>query len=91
MLQAVDERLSIWGWETGTGTRFAVVIDAWGKSGNKGARGLSDGDLRGVSRQLVSSWREWGVRNTDTWVALGFQGAANGVYTAVAESVLCAG
>ena len=49
MLQAVDERLSIWGWETGTGTRFAVVVDAWGKGGNRGARGLVDGDLRGVS------------------------------------------
>lgn len=50
MLQAVDERLSIWGWETGTGTRFAVVVDAWGKDGNKGLRGVSDGDLRGVGR-----------------------------------------
>ena len=49
MLQAVDERLSIWGWETGTGTRFAVVVDAWGKGGNKGSKGVSDGDLRGVS------------------------------------------
>lgn len=55
MLQAVDERLSIWGWETGTGARFAVVVDAWGRGeevGNgerNGRRGvLGDGDLRGV-------------------------------------------
>lgn len=54
MLQAVDERLSIWGWETGTGTRFAVVVDAWGNCGNKGARGLLDGDLKGVSCYLLS-------------------------------------
>lgn len=54
MLQMVDERLSIWGWETGTGTRFAIVVDAWGKGGNKGSRGLSDGDLRGVSRYSFS-------------------------------------
>ncbi|KAK4690354.1 hypothetical protein P7C71_g6417, partial [Lecanoromycetidae sp. Uapishka_2] len=33
MLQAVDERLSIWGWETGTGTRFAIIVDAWGRNG----------------------------------------------------------
>ncbi|KAL8938315.1 MAG: hypothetical protein Q9211_003266 [Gyalolechia sp. 1 TL-2023] len=33
MLQAVDERLSIWGWETGTGTKFAIVVDMWGKEG----------------------------------------------------------
>lgn len=52
MLQAIDERLSIWGWETGTGTRFAIVADAWGRGGNKGSRGLSDGDLRGVSRYV---------------------------------------
>jgi len=55
MLQAVDERLSIWGWETGTGARFAVVVDAWGRGGEvgtgerNGRRGvLGDGDLRGV-------------------------------------------
>lgn len=52
LLQTVDERLSIWGWETGTGTRFAVVVDAWGKGGTKGVRGVSDGDLRGVSCYL---------------------------------------
>ncbi|KAL2050172.1 hypothetical protein ABVK25_009533 [Lepraria finkii] len=33
LLQAIDDRLSIWGWETGTGTRFAVVVDAWGQNG----------------------------------------------------------
>ncbi|KAL8683607.1 MAG: hypothetical protein Q9186_000379 [Xanthomendoza sp. 1 TL-2023] len=33
MLQAVDERLSIWGWETGTGVKFAVVVDMWGNEG----------------------------------------------------------
>ena len=54
MLQAVDERLSIWGWETGTGTRFAIVVDAWGKGGNRGAKGMGDGDLRGVSCSPLS-------------------------------------
>ncbi|KAL8822027.1 MAG: hypothetical protein Q9223_000018 [Gallowayella weberi] len=33
MLQVVDERLSIWGSETGTGVKFAVVVDMWGKEG----------------------------------------------------------
>ena len=59
MLQAIDERLSIWGWETGTGTRFAVVVDAWGKSGIKGARGLLDGDLKGVSCWLLCLKGVW--------------------------------
>ncbi|KAL9131522.1 MAG: hypothetical protein Q9175_006746 [Cornicularia normoerica] len=56
MLQAVDERLSIWGWETGTGTRFAVVVDAWGNCGNKGARGLLDGDLKGALKALQTAY-----------------------------------
>lgn len=59
MLQAIDERLSIWGWETGTGTRFAVVVDAWGRGGNRGLRGVSDGDLRGVSCYPLSLLKEW--------------------------------
>ena len=57
MLQAVDERLSIWGWETGTGTRFAIVVDAWGRNGERGSgsetsgsrRAVADGDVKGVS------------------------------------------
>ncbi|CAD6570831.1 MAG: hypothetical protein ASARMPREDX12_003953 [Alectoria sarmentosa] len=56
MLQAVDERLSIWGWETGTGTRFAIVVDAWGKGGNRGAKGMGDGDLRGAFKALQTAY-----------------------------------
>lgn len=54
LLQIIDERLSIWGWETGTGARFAIVIDAWGGDGVEGrgakggGKGLADGDVRGV-------------------------------------------
>lgn len=56
LLQIIDERLSIWGWETGTGTRFAIVVDARGGDGVEGAgrgvksggRLLADGDVRGV-------------------------------------------
>lgn len=36
-------------------------------------------------------WAMWGAKNADGWGVLGFQGAADGVYTAVAESVLRAG
>ena len=61
MLQAVDERLSIWGWQTGTGTRFAIVIDAWGRSGERGSgsettgsrRAVADGDVKGVSSEAT--------------------------------------
>lgn len=46
----MDERLSVWGWETGTGTRFAVVLDVWGREGTGGeGRGVGEGELRGVS------------------------------------------
>lgn len=48
----IDERLSIWGWETGTGARFAIVADAWGRSGEAGGgkqnKGVGEGDVKGV-------------------------------------------
>ena len=93
MLQAIDERLSIWGWETGTGTRFAVVVDAWGKGGNKGSRGISDGDLRGVSCCPLVTYGKGlsGDGNADLRGIQGFQGATNSLHTAVTEPVLCAG
>lgn len=49
----MDERLSVWGWETGTGTRFAVVVDVWGREGTGGERGVGEGDVRGVSVPFV--------------------------------------
>ena len=58
LLHAVDERLSVWGWETGTGTRFAIVLDVWGREGVEGGRGVGEGELRGVSCSffLVLLW-----------------------------------
>ena len=63
MLQAIDERLSIWGWQTGTGTKLAVIVDAWGKCGVRGVsggegstariKGVGDGDVKTVSVLLV--------------------------------------
>lgn len=54
-LQHVDERLSIYGWETGTGARFAIIVDAWGKDGRShepgrevSQRALKDGDVKSV-------------------------------------------
>ena len=58
MLQAIDDKLSIWGWQTGTGTKFAVIVNAQGKVGGKSSmvdsgtrvsKGVGDGDLRVVS------------------------------------------
>ena len=67
MLQAIDERLSIWGWQTGTGARFAIIVDTWGKEGKpvverKGTgegregkltagRGIQDADVKPVSEK----------------------------------------
>ena len=57
-LQHVDERLNIYGWETGTGARFAIITDAWGKegryeSGREGPqRVLKDGDVKSVGLEL---------------------------------------
>ena len=63
-LQNVDQRLSIWGWETGTGARFAIVIDIWGKEGKPNASGremlqigVKDADLRPVGSIPFNRWR----------------------------------
>ncbi|KAL9034485.1 MAG: hypothetical protein Q9214_007022, partial [Letrouitia sp. 1 TL-2023] len=57
MLQAVDERLSIWGWETGTGTRFAIVLDMWGKDGRPGTgHGVKDGELKPAFKALQTAY-----------------------------------
>lgn len=50
LLQAVDERLSYWGWETGTGIRFCIVVDMFGKDGIAEGQvmGLRDGELKPV-------------------------------------------
>ncbi|KAG8528120.1 uncharacterized protein KY384_007036 [Bacidia gigantensis] len=58
MLQAIDERLSIWGWQTGTGVRFAIIIDTWGKEGKpvikrKGTNDSKDG--KGVAGRVVQN------------------------------------
>ena len=51
LLNAVDERLSVWGWETGTGTRFAIVLDMWGREGVEGTGlGVREGELKPVGR-----------------------------------------
>lgn len=56
MLQAVDERLSIWGWETGTGTKFAIVVDMWGKDGRPGTGlGVKGEDVKPVNH-LYAPW-----------------------------------
>ena len=44
LLQVVDERLNIWGWQTGTGVRFAIIVDSWGKEGRFVAERKTTGD-----------------------------------------------
>ncbi|KAL8669718.1 MAG: hypothetical protein Q9168_005702 [Polycauliona sp. 1 TL-2023] len=57
MLQAIDERLSIWGWQTGTGTRFAVIVDMWGKQGRPSTgSGTKGEDLKPVFKALQTAY-----------------------------------
>ena len=100
MLQAIDERLSIWGWQTGTGARFAVVVDAWGKEGLRGGeaaargggmkgsgRGVGDSDVRAV-RSLMRLFTQ---RKMADKTSTGIQGIADRIYTAVAKPFLRTG
>jgi trafficking protein particle complex subunit 2 len=59
LLHAVDERLSVWGWETGTGTRFAIVLDMYGRStveGEASGIGVKEGELRPAFRALQTAY-----------------------------------
>ncbi|KAI4107731.1 MAG: hypothetical protein L6R37_001416 [Teloschistes peruensis] len=60
MLQIVDERLSVWGWQTGTGIKFAVVVDMWGKEGRRpsssGGGGVKGEDLRPAFKALQTAY-----------------------------------
>lgn len=62
LLQAVDERLAMYGWLTNTGVKFVVVVDMEGRAANpldvksSVAVGLRDADLkpvRGSDARLV--------------------------------------
>ncbi|KAI9811580.1 MAG: hypothetical protein M1827_005329 [Pycnora praestabilis] len=64
LLQAVDERLAMYGWLTNTGVKLVVVIDMAGRpagedgAGGKGmaAVGLRDADLKPVSGFSRLEW-----------------------------------
>jgi hypothetical protein len=55
LLQAVDERLAMYGWLTNTGVKFVIVVDMEGKAAaaqdgkSSTAIGLRDADLKPVS------------------------------------------
>ncbi|KAL8779528.1 MAG: hypothetical protein Q9213_006897 [Squamulea squamosa] len=57
MLQAIDERLSIWGWQTSTGTKFAAVVDMWGKEGRPSTGvGIKGEDVKPVFKALQTAY-----------------------------------
>jgi len=65
LLKHVDERLSIWGWETGTGVRIAVVVDRYGKNGigdsrggqgRMGGRGVEGADMKPAFKALQTAY-----------------------------------
>lgn len=63
LLQAVDERLAMYGWLTNTGVKFVIVVDMEGRPSaanekSNAAVGLRDADLKPVrvtrARSLIS-------------------------------------
>lgn len=59
LLQAVDERLAMYGWLTNTGVKIVVVVDMEGRPAtaldSKAAVGLRDADLKPVSLDSSSN------------------------------------
>ncbi|OAG07571.1 Sedlin [Paraphaeosphaeria sporulosa] len=62
LLQAVDERLAMYGWLTNTGVKFVVVVDMEGRPANpldaksSAAVGLRDADLKPAFRALQTAY-----------------------------------
>ncbi|KAI9734815.1 MAG: hypothetical protein M1834_001893 [Cirrosporium novae-zelandiae] len=64
LLQAIDERLAMYGWLTNTGVKFMIIVDmagkparaegAWGK--NAPVQGLRDADLKPAFRALQTAY-----------------------------------
>lgn len=59
LLQAIDERLAMYGWLTNTGVKFVVVIDMEGRPATlnetkiNSAVGIRDADLKPVSSFIL--------------------------------------
>ncbi|KAF1960236.1 Sedlin [Byssothecium circinans] len=62
LLQAVDERLAMYGWLTNTGVKFVIVVDMEGRPANpldnkiSTAVGLRDADLKPAFRALQTAY-----------------------------------
>lgn len=62
LLQAVDERLAMYGWMTNTGVKFVIVVDMEGRPAtandakNASAIGLRDADMKPVSLTSLSPY-----------------------------------
>ena len=97
-LQNVDERLSIWGWETGTGARFAIVVDIWGKEGKNHIPGremlqigVKDADLKPVRRFPYNRERWAQYVLTQIFGMIGFQSITDCIHSIATEPFLRTG
>ncbi|KAF2197707.1 Sedlin [Delitschia confertaspora ATCC 74209] len=61
LLQAVDERLAMYGWLTNTGVKFVVVVDMEGREAPVNSKwtvgvGLRAADLKGVFKSIQTAY-----------------------------------
>ncbi|KAF2142386.1 uncharacterized protein K452DRAFT_318038 [Aplosporella prunicola CBS 121167] len=62
LLQAVDERLAMYGWMTNTGVKFVIIVDMEGRSATSSdakvtaAVGLRDADVKPAFRALQTAY-----------------------------------
>lgn len=65
LLQAIDERLAMYGWLTNTGVKFVIVVDMEGRQATasdpkaNATIGLRDSDLKPVCYSLKSKARKY--------------------------------
>lgn len=56
LLQAVDDRLAAYGFETNTGHRLVCVVDMRGRRAAAGRQGLRDVELKPVFKAMQEAW-----------------------------------
>jgi hypothetical protein len=91
LLQAIDERLAMYGWLTNTGVKLVIIVDMEARQSSANdtrtppVLGLKNSDLTPVS----SAMRSTSVVNADHHLfIIGFPSIAKGIYQSVEESLL---
>jgi hypothetical protein len=94
LLQAVDERLAMYGWLTNTGVKFVAIVDMEGRPATSNdpkvsaALGIRDADLKPVSACYCQLWAAVQVDSGVKLTIVGLSSTTERLYQSTTESFL---